>query len=86
MKSAHETFIIHDVGAANFIPSHLVIEDAIFYHFDPDLRGIQKLEEFYKLSNTYYEISYIISGISLLIVYFFYFKQLMIIYCLINNY
>lgn len=31
-----------------------------------------KLEEFYKLSNTYYEISYIISGISLIIVYFFY--------------
>lgn len=48
MKSVDNRFIIHDVGAANFIPPHLVMEDAIFYHFDPDLRGIQKLEEFYK--------------------------------------
>ncbi|MDB2689098.1 FkbM family methyltransferase [Luminiphilus sp.] len=43
-------FVIHDVGAANFIPRHLLHEDMAFYHFEPDPRGIMGLEEFYKSS------------------------------------
>jgi len=37
-----------------------------------------QFEQFYKLSNTYYETSYIISGISLIIVYFFYLLSFML--------
>ena len=43
-----ETFVVHDVGAANFIPSHLLLEDIIFYHFEPDPRGLKGLQRFYE--------------------------------------
>ena len=49
----------------------------IFYNLFEKIKKLlsvvdPKLEEFYKLSNMYYEISYVISAISLIIVYFFY--------------
>lgn len=42
-----ENLVVHDVGAANFIPPHLLVEDAVFIHFEPDPRGREGLERFY---------------------------------------
>lgn len=51
--------IIHDVGAANFIPKHLMLKDIIIYHFEPDKRGVENLKNFYyksKFKPIHYEI------------------------------
>lgn len=42
--------VIHDVGAANFIPDHLMHTNMRFFHFDPDERGLAKLKTFYRES------------------------------------
>ena len=35
--------VVHDVGAANFIPEHLLQSHIHFVHFDPDKRGLRSL-------------------------------------------
>lgn len=40
--------VVHDVGAANFIPEHLLQSHIHFVHFDPDKRGLEKLKAFYR--------------------------------------
>ena len=40
--------VVHDVGAANFIPDHLLDPNMHFFHFDPDERGLDNLKAFYQ--------------------------------------
>lgn len=48
-----EKLAIFDIGAANFLPEHFPLDSKIEYmHFEPDIRGLEKLKEWLAIKKT----------------------------------
>jgi len=49
----NEKLVVYDIGASNFLPEHFPLDSQLQYvHFEPDVRGLNKLKEWLKTKKT----------------------------------